>query len=99
MAGITKQTWYNWMKDEGFKEEVHLRREAIVAESLERLKIAVTGAVEGLTELVDAEESNIRLRACGQVLDYFMKARELEDMERRLLVLERAILKNERQVS
>ena len=57
---------------------------------------AVTGAVEGLTDLVDAEETNMRLRACGQVLDYFMKVRELEDMERRLSALERAILINER---
>jgi hypothetical protein len=79
------------------KEEVHLRREAIISESLDRLKVAVTGAVEGLTGLVEAEETNIRLRACGQVLGYFMKARELEDMERRLIALERAILKNERQ--
>jgi len=30
------------------------------------------------------------------VLDYFMKFRELEDVERRLIALERAILKNER---
>ena len=99
IAGITRQTWYNWMREEGFREEVCLRREVIISESLDRLKAAVTGAVEGLTTLVDAEESNIRLRACGNVLDYFMKARELEDMERRLIALERAILKNERQVS
>ncbi len=99
MAGITRQTWHTWMKDDAFKEEVRLQREAIVADSLDRLRAAVTGAVEGLTNLVDAEETNIRLRACGQVLDYFMKARELEDMDRRLCVLERAILKNERQIS
>jgi hypothetical protein len=99
MAGITKQAWYKWMKDEGFAEEVRLRREAIVAESLDLLKAAVTGAVEGLTRLVDAEEASVRLRACGQVLDYFMKVRELEDMERRLVVLERAILGNETQTS
>lgn len=96
MARITRQTWYTWMKNEAFREEVHLRREAIVAESLDRLKTAVTDAVEGLTDLVDAQESSVRLRACGQVLDYFMKARELEDMERRLTLLEKAILKNER---
>ena len=72
---------------------------AVISEALDRLKTAVTGAVEGLTTLVDAEEKNVRLRACGHVLDYFMKARELEDMERRLIALERVILKNERQVS
>jgi hypothetical protein len=94
-AGITRQTWYAWTRDEAFAEQVSIQREAIVAESLDRLKAAVTGAVEGLTDLVDAEETNIRLRACGQVLDYFMKARELEDMERRLSALERVILRRE----
>ena len=92
MAGIAKQTWYNWMRDEGFKEAVCEQREAVVSEALDRLKAAVTGAVEGLTGLVNAEEKNIRLRACAEVIDYVMKARELEDLERRLAALEKAIL-------
>jgi len=99
MAGLTRQTWYTWMKDDGFREEVRVRRETIVAESLDRLKAAVTGAVEGLTGLVEAEESAIRLRVCGQVLDYFMKARELEEIERRLAVLERVVLREGKQES
>ena len=36
---------------------------AVISEALDRLKTAVTGAVEGLSGLVDAEEKNIRLRA------------------------------------
>ena len=47
-AGITKQTWYRWMKDESFAEQVCSRREAVVAESPDLLKVAVTGAAEGL---------------------------------------------------
>ena len=99
MAGITRQTWYTWMRDEGFREEVASRREEVISESLDRLKSAVARAVEGLTDLVGADESNIRLRACGHVLDYFMKTRELEEMERRLAALERAVLKNGGQAS
>lgn len=91
MAGITRQTWYVWMKDEAFRAEVYSRREAAISDAFDRLKSALTGAVEGLTGLVDAGESNIRLRACGQVIDYFMKARELEDMDRRLAALEEIV--------
>jgi len=98
-ARIAKQTWYNWMRHEGFKEAVSEHREAVISEALDILKTAVTGAVRGLTGLVDAEEKNIRLRACGEVLDYFMKARELEEMERRLTALEKAVLRNERHLS
>ena len=95
-AGITRQTWYNWMRDEALNEAVCQCREGVISDALERLKTSVTFAVEGLTGLVEAEEKNIRLRACSEVLDYFMKARELEDMDRRVSILERAVLKDER---
>jgi hypothetical protein len=95
-AGIAKRTWYNWMGDEALKEAVSLYREQVISEALDRLKSAVAFAVEGLTGLVEAEEKNIRLRACREVLDYFMKARELEDMDRRVSALEEAVLKEGR---
>jgi len=98
-AGIAKRTGYNWMHDEGFKAAVGEGREALSSEALDRLKAALTSAVEGLTGLVEAEEKNIRLKACAEVIDYFLKARELEDLERRLAALERAILGEERQAS
>ena len=96
VAGIAKRTWYNWMRDEALKEAVSLYREQVISDALERLKSAVTFAVEGLTGLVDAEGESIRLRACREVLDYFMKARELDDMDRRVSALENAVLKEGR---
>jgi hypothetical protein len=98
-AGITRQTWYNWVKDEGFANDVYRRRERVISEALDRLKTSVAGAVEGLTGLVHAGEDNVRLRACREVLDYFMKARELEEIERRLAVLERVVLREGKQES
>jgi hypothetical protein len=92
MAGIAKRTWYNWMHDEGFKEALNEHREAESSEALDRLKATLTAAVEGLSGLVDAEEKTIRLKACAEVIDYFLKLREIDDIERRLAALERAIL-------
>ena len=40
---------------EGFERGVNRLRETVISEALDRLKTAVTGAVEGLTTLVDAE--------------------------------------------
>jgi hypothetical protein len=94
-AGITKQTWHNWMKDGGFKAEVDRQREAVISEALDGLKGSVRGAVEGLRSLLDVDEKNIRLRACGEVLDYFLKAREIEGIERRLDELEKIMKKEE----
>jgi len=90
-ATITPVTWYAWLKNEGFKAVVEAQREAVVSEALDRLKSAVKGAVEGMTSLMGAEEKNIRLRACERVLEYFLKAKELEDIEERLGRLETLI--------
>ena len=95
-AGIAKRTWYNWMGDEALKEAVSLYREQVISDALDRLKSAVAFAVEGLTGLVEAEEKNIRLRACSEVIDYFMKAREIEELDRRVSALETAVLKEGR---
>lgn len=97
-AKISPQTWYRWMKVEGFSDTVRTQREAIIAESLDRLKSCVTDAVNELTGLVRTGEGPVRLRACHHVLTHFMKVRELEDMERRLAVLEETILGNDRRM-
>lgn len=99
LANIAKQTWYNWMKREEFRQELAAHREAAVSEAFDRLKSAVTSAIEGLTGLVDCEDRNVRLRACNDVLDRFMKVREMEETERRLCALENTLLKSEREGS
>src|SRR5208282_453321 len=62
-AGIGKQTWYAWKQDEGFEREVNRREKGKKSQDY-----------SGGAPLLG---TNIRVRACGHVLDYFMKAREL----------------------
>jgi hypothetical protein len=90
-AKITTQTWYTWLREEGFKAEVDRQREVVISEALDRLKAAVNEAVERLTALMGAEEKNIRLRACERVLEYFLKTKEIEEIEQRVCELEKAI--------
>ena len=90
-AKIAPVTWYAWLKNEGFKAVVDEQREAVISEALDRLKAAVNEAVEGLTGLMSVEEKSIRLRACERVLDYFLKTKEIEEIEQRLTELEKAI--------
>ena len=75
-AGLAKGTLYKWLRDETFKTALERQREAIIAESLQRLKLAITKAVDGLTELVESEEKGIKLKACEKVLDFFFKVRQ-----------------------
>ncbi|MBA4417401.1 MAG: hypothetical protein C0392_05775 [Syntrophus sp. (in: bacteria)] len=91
LAKITKQTWFTWLKIDGFKAEVDRQRAAVVSEAMDRLKSALSDAVDGLTGLMDAEQDNIKLRACEKVLELFFRTRESEDLEARLKALEEAI--------
>jgi hypothetical protein len=90
-AGLSKGTLFRWMKDEIFKATLARQREAIIAESLQRLKLAITQAVDGLTELVESEEKGIKLRACEKVLDLFFKVKEATDIEERLDAIEKVM--------
>jgi hypothetical protein len=98
-ARISVQTWYRWMKVREFSDAVRTQREAIIAESLDRLKSAVADAVDELTGLLKTGESSVRLRACSHVLSHFMKVKEFEEMEQRLAALEQSVLLDGRRMS
>lgn len=91
-AKLSKSTLYQWLKDETFKAELKRQREDMIAEALDRLKRAITTAVQGLTELMGAPEKNIKIRACERTLEFFFRAKELEEIEERLETVEKIVL-------
>ena len=91
-AGVAKTTLYQWLKDETFKAELERTREAVTREALDRLKGAITRAVEGLIHLAVDKNKSVRLRACEKVIDFFLKVREADEIECRLEKIERIIL-------
>ncbi len=51
-ARISRKTFYEWLKDPAFTQEVKVQREMVIAEALENLKGAMTTAVETLVTLL-----------------------------------------------
>src|SRR5208337_689479 len=90
-AKPSKSTLYKWLQDETFKADLDRQREAIISEALDRLKASIGKAVEVLTGLMDAPEKNIKIRACERVLEFFLKAKEIEEIEARLSELEKSV--------
>jgi len=90
-AKLSKSTLYKWLQDETFKADLDRQREAIISEALDRLKASIGKAVEVLTGLMDAPEKNIKIRACERVLEFFLKAKEIEEIEARLSELEKSV--------
>jgi hypothetical protein len=91
-VGISPKTLLRWMKDPEFEAEYRLARRSAYGQSIARLQQATGAAVSTLLRvMVDANApSSTRVRAADSVLSHAAKAIEIEDVEVRVLVLERA---------
>ena len=90
-AKIGRVTYYTWLKDEVFKQELKRQRDEVVKGAIDRLKIAMTKAVNGLIELMDTKRPDLRRWVYKDIIDYTLKSIELEDIEERLDKLEQII--------
>lgn len=87
-AGIARQTYYEWLKEPGFRAELSRLRNAIVDDALEKLKVHTGSAVDVLIRLLDADNLAIRRNAANDILGHVVKFRELHEIEARLYALE-----------
>jgi hypothetical protein len=91
-AGISTVTYYEYLKDELFAKELKRARDNAVGSAMETLKNAATKAVNELVTLLDSKDENIRRRAAVDVLAFITKWREFNEIEDRLVQIERVIV-------
>ncbi len=78
-AGISKQTFYQWMRNPLFKRELKEMRREIGTPSSEQLKSESKKAAETLAELLDrSNPPSVRRAAANDILTYVLKFRENE---------------------
>lgn len=92
-AGISKTTFYEWLKAPVFKAEFVRQRQELVDLALHELKTSASEAVKVLRELLKAEGEGVRLRTAQAILENVLKSIELENIEKRLETLERSLRK------
>jgi hypothetical protein len=90
-AGISKTTFYEWLKNPDFKAEFVRQRQELVDLALHGLKASTGEAVKVLRELLNAEGESVRLRTAQAILDNVLKSIEMENIEKRLEELERRL--------
>jgi ACT domain-containing protein len=90
-AGISKTTFYDWLKNPEFKAEFVRQRQELVDLALHELKTSASEAVGVLRGLLKAEGENIRLRTAQAILDNVLKSIEIENLEKRVEDLERSL--------
>ena len=89
-AGISKTLFYDWMKDDNFRNEFIAKQNDVIATALKELKGLSSEAVESLGKILrETENENIRLKVIALILDHTIKMKEMEDIEQRLIEIER----------
>ena len=97
-AGISRATAYRWVKEPEFQAELKRLRDEVLSEALAKMKTHVTRAVTELASLVDAEDERVRRLACNDILHHALKVRELEDLEQRLVALEKGLAEQRKEM-
>lgn len=89
-ANVSERTLYRWLKMPAFAAVYRdLRREATQA-AVARLQQASSSAADRLVRLLSSSKPAIALQAARTILEFSIKAVELEDLAARLAALEAA---------
>jgi hypothetical protein len=87
-ARVSRYQIYKWLDDPAFQDELKRQRDIVIKAALEKLQACVTEAVDTLSSLLSSKNENIRLRASQSIIDYTLKSIELQDLEKRISILE-----------
>jgi len=91
-ARLSKDTLFRWLKNPDFKAEIKKVRDIVISEALDILKQNTITAVHQLVKLLDKKISdNLRRSICNDIINYTLKARELEELEARVADIEKLI--------
>jgi phage terminase small subunit len=90
-AGITTKTFYQWLEQPHFKAELDRQRDEAAKNALDTLTQALTKAVENLVGLIDNADDRLKRLACKDVIEYVLKHREIEELEKRIEAIEQRL--------
>ena len=95
-AGVGRSTAHRWLRQPGFMAELTKQRDASMTEALDTFKSHAARATTALADLMSTDNERLRRQICNDILGHALKVRELEDIERRLALLENAMQNNNR---
>lgn len=93
-AGIGRTTAYRWLGEADFTDELARLRNEAMKEALGSVKSHTARAAQELVRLLDTEDERLRRHICNDILGHAIKVREIEEIERRLMVLEKQVNPN-----
>jgi hypothetical protein len=88
-ANISKQTYYEWLKEAQFKTELKRLRNLVIEDALEQLKAHTSKAVNTLVGLLDVDNCALRRSVANDILTYVARYKEIQELENRIEAIER----------
>lgn len=87
-AGITRPTYYNWMKDPEFKKALDQEKLKLFDEAMAKLQAMAMDAVDTLGKAMKDKDLNKARLASTTILNFCFKGKEAMDFEERLQKIE-----------
>ncbi len=87
-SGRSTSIVHRWLKQPEFRAALKQPQDEAFTDGITRIKGNVTKAVDVLTELLDCEDNQIRIRAAENVIEYAVKLNHNEELEKRINDLE-----------
>jgi ACT domain-containing protein len=94
-AGITKTTYYEWIKDESFMAVYDRMQNDLLFAAMTELQGYAGKAVKKLVAMLDKSTPSLRRLVCNDILDRVIKHNEQQEIVERLEKLERIIENND----
>jgi hypothetical protein len=90
-AKVNRTTFYKWLNEPEFRAELDRQRNEIAAEAFGILSQSLTKAVENLVGLLDHTDDRLKRLAANDIIEYFLKHKESEDLENRIEAIEQKL--------
>jgi hypothetical protein len=89
--GISRDCFYEWMKQPLFKAQLNKLRNDLVQDAVMQLKVNAIKAADTLIKLTDREDSpSVQRASANDILNHVVKFQELQELEDRVAILEEA---------
>jgi len=93
-AKISRETYYQWLANPLFKDELKRQRDQVIEDALNVMKANITKAVNALLGLLNTKNENLRRFVCNDIISCVLKTIELSEFEERLRAVERIVLEH-----
>ncbi|MDR2539053.1 MAG: hypothetical protein LBC45_00230 [Chlamydiales bacterium] len=89
-ANISKQTYYEWLKNPHFKKELKHLRDLVIEDAVQQLKAHTSKAVNTLVKLLDVDNHVLQRGVANGILTYVARYKEIQELEERIEAIERS---------